>query len=132
MNTGGFKAVIHSEQLAFPSQGVPSAWLLSTVLSSLSLGGLIAGISGEEARAVLAEKWAAEQLGSTRPGLGAVGDGRAHLNCGYHACLGHTRWVRTPWADSFVKTTSGKCKSSRPHYGRERGPNFQGLQTLPK
>lgn len=60
----------------------------------MSLGGPIAGISGEDACALLFGKWAAEQLGSTWLGLAAVGDVSVHFHSGCCAVLGmHTGYL---------------------------------------
>lgn len=65
-------------------------WLPSTVPSSVPLGGWVASVSGKEVdRALPVEKGAAQQLGSTRPGLAAVGDARVvvtALSCARTLC----------------------------------------------
>lgn len=121
VNEGGLKAVIHSEHLDFPSQRVQFTWLPSTVPSSVPSGGWVASVSGKEVdRALRVEKGAAQQPGSTRPGLAAVGDVRVvvtALSCARTLCT-HPTGRRL-----FEDQMFGKYKSSRLWDGRERGPN---------
>lgn len=101
------------------------------VLSSLSLSWLITHISGKDACALLVDKWAAEQLESTWPGLTAVGDMNVPLLSSYRAslsthtgyspngqaapqrrCLGNTR-VLNPGMEWKQYLTFRGCRTAR-------------------